>query len=478
MAYQHGIKVLEAETRLTTPINGTSALQVIFGTSPINQVPEGKANQLVIAYSFAEAVEQLGYSEDYEKYTLCQSMDANFRHFNIAPIIFCNVLDPKKHKKKNDTQTISCIGGEATIPIEGILLDSIVVKTGETLLQQEVDYITSFDDNGFVIITMTDKEHASATLQIECDSIAPDLVTERDIIGGYNAKTGEETGLELVRQVYPKFQMTPGLLLAPGWSHKPDVGLVLSAKCEEINGVFSCECLLDLDCTESGAKKYTDCKAVKESCGYSSKHAIVLWPQLLIGTKQYAYSAIYGAMVAYSDAENGDIPNVSPSSILLRASGAVLADGTEVVLDEPQANLLNGQGIVTTINDLGWKAWGNNTACYPAITDPKDRWICCRRMFTWQGNTFILTYKNKVDSPADRRLIEDIQDSENIRGNSLVAQGKCAGMKIEFLAEENTITDILNGKIQFRQYLAPYTPAEFILNTLEFDPALLEQAFA
>ena len=40
-----------------------------------------------------------------------------------------------------------------------------------------------------------------------------------------------------------------------------------------------------------------------------------------------------------------------------------------------QANMLNGQGIVTAINDNGWKAWGNNTAAYPGTTDTKERWI-------------------------------------------------------------------------------------------------------
>ena len=55
-----------------------------------------------------------------------------------------------------------------------------------------------------------------------------------------------------------------------------------------------------------------------------------------------------------------------------------------------------------------------------------------------------------------------------------MAQGKCAGARITYREDENPITEILNGKIQFRQYLAPYTPAEDILNILEFDPTMLE----
>ena len=35
---------------------------------------------------------------------------------------------------------------------------------------------------------------------------------------------------------------------------------------------------------------------------------------------------------------------------------------------------------------------------------------------------------------------------------------------------------ILDGQIRFHQHLAPYTPAEDILNTLEFDPDALATA--
>ena len=87
-----------------------------------------------------------------------------------------------------------------------------------------------------------------------------------------------------------------------------------------------------------------------------------------------------------------------------------------------------------------------------------------------------MSYFQKVDDQADTRLIEAICDAENIRGNSYAAQGKCAGARITYSEDENPLENILNGKIQFRQYLAPYTPAEDILNVLEFDPTILEAA--
>ena len=203
---------------------------------------------------------------------------------------------------------------------------------------------------------------------------------------------------------------------------------------------------------------------------------ICLWPQVKYAGKKMAFSAIYAAMACYTDANNDSVPSVSPSNRAIRIGAAVLDDGTEVLLDQPQANELNGAGIVTALNLNGWKAWGNNTAAYPDTTDPKDRWIACRRFFSWWGNSFITTYMSKVDNPANYRLIESIVDSENVRVNSLVSTGKCAGLRMVYSKDDNPIGNVIDGKIVFRQYLAPYTPAEDILNILEFDPSMIEAA--
>lgn len=482
MAYNHGIRIEEQATSIVAPITGSAGLQVVIGTAPINLAkdPYSVTNVPLIAYSFSEAASQLGYSDDFKKFTLCQSMDASFRIFNVAPIIFINVLDPKKHKKDNTEASVNVVAKQAKLEEDGILLDTLVVKDGATTLAKNEDYITSFTDDGKVLVSLIEgSSHAGAsTLTVKSTSIDPSAVKAKDIIGGYDAATDKESGLELIRQVYPRFNMTPGLLLAPGWSQIPEVGIVLGSKCSEINGVFSCECVLDLDSSSTGAKKYSAVGEWKNKNGYTNKHSVVLWPQVKVGKKQYAFSAIFAALTAYTDASNDDVPNLSPSNKMAKITGLVLDDGTEVTLDQNQANLLNSQGIITAINVNGWRTWGNNTAAYPGVTDPKDRWFCCRRFFSWWGNSFIMTYFQKVDDPANYRLIESIVDSENIRGNSYVSQGKCAGAKIVFEEKDNQITDILNGKIKFRQYLAPYTPAENILNVLEFDPSMLAAAIS
>ena len=473
MAYMHGIRIQENPTSVPTPVKNETGVPVIFGTAPVNLTvdPEKAVNKLFLCNTFAEAREAVGYSEDYEKYTLCQAMDAFFKIFGVGPVVLCNVLDPATHKATY-TETLDIVDGQAMTTETGILLKEPSIKNGENGLKAGEDYTISFHEKGHVVVTVLTS--GVTTITISGSRIDPTKVTPGDIVGFYDSTTGKETGTELVRRVYPTFAVTPSLLLAPGWSQDPAVGLALAEKCADVNGLFKCECVLDIDTAK--AKKYTDAAAVKAESGYANDHTICVWPMVKYAGKVMAYSAVYAAMVSYTDYNNDNVPNLSPSNRAIRVSAAVLKDGAEVLLDINQANELNGAGIVTALNMNGFKSWGNNTAAYPDTSDPKDRWISCRRFFSWWGNSFITTYMEKVDDPANYRLIESIVDSENVRGNSLVSMGKCAGIKMVYSKEDNPIGNVIDGKIVFRQYLAPYTPAEDILNVLEFDPSMIEAA--
>lgn len=472
--YYHGVRVKEENTEVSSVMTGTAGLQVVIGTAPVNLAENpAEANTPVLCRSMAEAKEKLGYSEDWESYTLCQAMYASFQMYGVAPVVFINVLDPATHKKENAEKDCAVVNHQVKPEESGILKSSVVVKMAEETLTEGTDYLLSYDDAGKLAITLiSEKTESAETLKVTSASIDPAAVEATDIIGGYDAETGKESGLEVIRQVYPRTGMTPAFIMAPGWSHIPEVGAVIITKCESINGVFSSECLLDLDTTT--AKKYTDVQKAKGGNGYQDRHAIVLWPKVKVGDRQMYYSAAYGAMASYMDASNDDVPNLYPSNRLIQVDNAVTEDGTEIYMDREQANTLNGQGVVTLVNEGGWRSWGNNTSAYPEVTDTKDRWIACRRMFTWMANSLIVIYHERVDSPANFRLIESICDSENIRLNSFVSAGKLAGGRIEYDEEENSVENILSGQVIFHIYMAAFTPAEDILFVLKFDPQLLE----
>lgn len=481
MSYSHGVYTSEQATSLTTPIEGSAGLQVIFGTAPIHLAddPYNVTNVPKLCYSYAEAALALGYSDDFDSFTLCQSIDANFRVFNNAPIILVNVLDPKKtaHITTNAAASYDVADDQVAYGETMVLLDTIVVKNGDTTLVAGTDYLATHEDDDTVLITLLSSGAQSASsLTISSTSLNPAGVTTTDVVGGVDSTTGAETGLELIRQIYPTLGLVPGLLLAPGWSHNAVVAAALQAKTENINGVFNCSCLLDLSTESGGATVYTDVLTAKTALGANSTRAIVLWPKVAIDDKAYYYSAMFGALVAYTDANNDDVPYMSPSNKAMSITSTVLEDGTTVVLDQEQGNLLNGYGVVTAININGFRSWGNNTACYPSNSDVKDRWIPVRRFFDWDKNNFILTYFQKVDDPCNSRLIQSIVDSRNILGNGFVARGYCAGYYIAYLESENTVTELLDGKLSLHVSLAPYVPAQTIDATYEYDVEALTSA--
>ena len=481
MAYNHGVRTFENPTSLATPITGTAGLQVVVGVAPVNMAddPYSCTNTPMLAYSFAEASAAVGYNDDFANYNICESIDASFRVTNVAPIVLINVLDPKKHAKDFDEQEFQVVNGQAKVTIKGILPDKLTVKHGTAKLEND-DYIITFDSDGNAIITILSvlAQPGGNTIKVSGKKIAPEMVEKNEIIGSYNAETGEETGLEVIRQVFPKLVLTPGLIVCPGWSKDPNIAAAIAAKCTGINGAFTCEAIVDLDATETGAKKYTDVKLQKDASAMVSEHLDIEWPCAKIGSKIYHMSAIKAAYTAYTDANNDDVPCQSPSNVAIAISGICLEDGTDVVLDEQQANIVNSYGVNTCINFNGWHTWGNRTAAYPSSSDPKDVWLCCRRMFSWVSNNLILTYHQRVDNLASYRLVQAIIDDENVHMNSLAAQGKIAGGYIDFLEADNPAVNIMNGKVVFRIHLAPWTPAEDICFELEFDPDILAQAFS
>lgn len=480
MAYKHGVYVSEVPTSIVPAVNTTAGLPVVFGTAPVHLATDrAAANRPVLCYSYAEAVQQLGFSKDWTKYTLCEVMYSQFALYNRGPVVFVNVLDPKTHKKSVADKSVDIADRVATLDAP-VLLDTLKIKAsavGSELVAGK-DYEAAYDDDGALVITLLDDGTASAasSLILAYDELDPTAVDQDDIIGGISVSDGSVKGLECLNKVFPLTGLVPGIVLAPGWSYEPTVAAVMKAKAGNINSHFKAITLNDVP-TDS-VKKYTDVKIWMNQNSYNDTAQVVCWPMVKMGDDIYHMSTHVLGVIAAVDSANGDIPYESPSNKSMQINGCCLKDGTEVVLGPDEAGYLNGQGVVTALNFIGgWKCWGNRTACYPSNTDPKDAFISIRRMFYWHAQTFIQTYWAKVDKPINKRLIQTVMDSENIRLNGLAAQGCIFGGRVEFRDDENPVTNLMDGIIKFHTYITPCAPAREIENVLEYDPAYFETLF-
>ena len=81
---------------------------------------------------------------------------------------------------------------------------------------------------------------------LDYEKIDPSAVDKDDIIGGIDISTGAYTGLENLSKVFPLYRLVPGMVLAPGWTHDPEVAAVMTAKASTINGLFKASVLVDV----------------------------------------------------------------------------------------------------------------------------------------------------------------------------------------------------------------------------------------
>jgi hypothetical protein len=464
----YGVKTTEQPTSVGTPITATSGIVIAFGTAPIHQV-DGVANEIVLANTYNEAVSALGYSEDWDKYTLCEVIYSHFKLYGTAPLILVNVLDPNQHKTNVEAAVYNIINSQATITGDAIA-STIKVMNNSKTLAAGIDYDVFYEDGDCIIEALPGgamENLSSVSVEYyKVDFEVKDLADE--VIGGYNVSTGKSTGMELMDTAYFKGLVLPDILIAPGFSHIAKVAAVMAAK-TTFSSVFRATCICDID--TGAATTYQQAATIKSGTGsFQNKKQIMCWPMLSLDGMKFHYSTQLAGSMSALDAELDGIPSRVASNRALQADSAVLTDGTEILLDLTQANYLRGQGIVTAYNFVdGFKSWGTYTAAYPGDTDPKDMFISTARMFNFVANSVVLTYWSRIDENLTPRYAESIIDELNIWLNSLVNSGNLLGARCELKQEENPDIDLMAGIVKVHIYMTPASPAQEIDYLLEYD---------
>ena len=302
MEYKHGVYTSEHATSLVPMTATNSGLIVAFGTAPIHlaSVP-APVHTPVLCYSYKEAVTALGYSDDWEKYTLSEVVKTQFALFNMAPVVLVNVLDPAKHKKDIQDKQTAIAGGAVTLT-EPVLIDTLAVKltAAHEKLKKNIDYTAAYDDEGRVIITPMAGggiPSGQTELYLSYTMLDPAAVKASDIIGGIDAVTNRTEGLELIDEVFPRFGLVPGIIIAPGWSHDVTVAAVMKAKEHNICGHFNAVSICDIPTKE--VKTYTAASKWKNEKNFADKDCILCWPMMKLGKEKYHLSTQLAALMNY-----------------------------------------------------------------------------------------------------------------------------------------------------------------------------------
>ena len=86
----HGINVSRADTAVATPNAATCGIPFVIGTAPLSKATgtAATAGTPVLCTSYTEAEEQLGYDNDWAKFTVCEVMYYHFKLCACQPVIF------------------------------------------------------------------------------------------------------------------------------------------------------------------------------------------------------------------------------------------------------------------------------------------------------------------------------------------------------------------------------------------------------
>ena len=345
-----------------------------------------------------------------------------------------------------------------------------------TLYQAAEVYLTRYNVAPLVAINVFDPEKHCTPGQGEGAPAVPDvsLITERDIIGGVDAETLQHTGLALAEEIFPRFRLTPGQILAPRWSSDPTVALAIGAACKDICGHFRAAGIYEVP---AEVTRYTDVPAWINDNNLTDPDLLCMFGHCRYGDALESGSIHLAGAIGARDASTEGIPYWSPSNSKLQCEGLVHA-GKPLHLGADKAADLNGQGIVTGLNMIGGlKVWGDQTTAYPGVSDVKDSSIPIRRMFSWVGNTLILTSWQYVSNPIRRRMVETVQDTFDIWLNGLTGREVILGGRVTFELVDNPTTDLKSGKVRWHVYLCPPQAGRELIFILEYDPSYLSTLF-
>ena len=466
--YLHGAygQIQAVGSRVST--DSMSAI-VYVGTAPVHMVAGGAetVNKPILVSNIAEAKKKLGYSDDFASFTLCEAMHVHFNHNAVGPLVLINVLDPKKHiAKQSGSVSLTPEKGRVTIvAAEKIILDTVVVKAGSDTKVKGTDYSIScnVDKKTIVISEMEKGSLGTDALTITYQEIDPSAVTTEDVIGASDG-FGRNTGVYAVQNVYQETGFIPSFLAAPGFSSIPDIHDALAENSVKINGHWDAYMLVDIPIfDEEKAVTLSSAAEWKNENGYTKENETVYFP-MAAGTdgKKYHLSVLAAANLQVLLSRQDGIPYRTASNTECSLIENLYLGESEVgrVYDDTLINkVLNRNGIASAAFVGGhWVIWGAHSADYDQENANSINVAETNRMMLYYiSNDFQRRRSNDVDKHLTVNDMQSIVAEEQARLDALVKIGALIYGEVELNAEQEAMSDIMNGdfSITFRVTATP-----------------------
>lgn len=434
---------------------------VYVGTAPVHNV-EGGANNVnkpIVVNNIAEARKYFGYSDEWDKYTLCEAMHVHLENKGVGPLVFINVLNPATHKA-SDAGTVSKTpeNGRVTIPAaQDIILDSVVVKSDNTTKIKGTDYAIAYniEKKTITISELTAGALGTSALTITYNTVDASAVTAADVIGTSDG-LGLNTGVFAIKNVYQLTGYIPAYLAAPGFSSVPAVHAAMYQNSVKVNGHWDVYMFVDLPIMNSETPLTLDtAKTYKNGNGYTKENETVFFP-LAQGNdgKIYHLSVLAAANfqelllaqdgIPYKTASNTDCSLIENLYLGASNTGRVYDDS---IINEK----LNKNGIASAAYVGGrWAIWGCHSADYDQDNGDQINVAETNRMMLYYiSNDFQHRRTPDVDKPMTANDLQTIIAEEQTRVDALLNIGALTRGVVTLNADAQARSDIMNGDYSF-----------------------------
>lgn len=249
--YKHGTYAYIGDSAAQSAAT-TGTITVYVGLAPINLIKGYKDKNVVNnptkLSNYLHAQKTVGYSSDWEKFTLCEAIGAHFDNKlgNIGPIYVINVLDPEIHKKSQITEKIlNFVNGKAEFISDTVIIDTVVIA--EKI--QDIDFSVDYNfTTGKVVISSLGAEKLQGNIEISFYEIDTSSINEDTIIGGVTAN-GEYSGIGALPLVYDRLGLIPNLLSALKYNENKKVYNAMVTAIQSINDQWDAFAVADIPLT-------------------------------------------------------------------------------------------------------------------------------------------------------------------------------------------------------------------------------------
>ena len=459
--YRHGAYADPEASRDYVSPPGIGTIPVYVGRAPVHQLADyaGRKDVPLLINSYNDAIQQIGYSDDWENYELSEAVYAHFKNNvqSVGPIVVINAMDPETGKgAQTKSVEVQFSKRRATIRTSTAILSTLALadKTAD------VDYTAVYSADG-MSVQLTDLKGGLSSVTVTYSEVDPASVTEEDVVDAL------VLGL---KRVYYDLGEVPTILCAPGWSEKKVVYEALVASAEKVNGHWYAYVNADLDCrTAKTISAAIDAKAAYET---EAGTVSLLWPRGKKGTRVFHASVLNTVTMQRVDYGNGNVPYETPSNKRVDIDSMCLADGTPIQYDQEDANLLNAAGIDTmTFWEGTWRMWGSHTAAFShdkVMNDRRDIFDVNVRLVRYVANLFPRRYGDEVDKPMKRSRKDTMLNDFQAQLDAMISDGALLLGTIAFEEGKNSLDDMVEGNFVFTTEISNPVPGKNLTTSVRW----------